>query len=342
MIRTETSGHRILVVDDNRTITLLLQQMLAAEGHHVSIARDGREALQQVADLPPDLIFLDLDLPRVDGYEVCSRLKHSLATRLIPIVIITGQSSFDTKLRAWELGADDFLTKPFHCVEVMARCRSLLRVKRLVDELDSAEAVVFAFARAVEAKSSYTQGHADRVTDYALALAAQVGLASSDVQVLRQGSALHDIGKISIPDAVLNKPGPLTEQEYEIVKQHPVQGVRILEPLRSIRETMPLIRWHHERLDGGGYPDGLTGDQIPLLVRILTVVDVYDALASERPYRAAYPHSECLEILRSNAAGGGLDSELVEYFCAALAARPDAKRCANHAFPGPALVSAVS
>jgi putative two-component system response regulator len=320
---TDGASHRILVVDDNRTITLLLKQMLEAEGHEVLIARDGRQALDLVAEGPPDLIFLDLNLPEVDGYEVCSRLKHNPATRLIPIVIITGQSSFDTKLRAWELGADDFLTKPFHCVEVMARCRSLLRVKRLVDELDSAEAVVFAFARAVEAKSSYTQGHADRVTNYALGLAAQVGLANSDVEVLRQGSVLHDIGKISIPDAVLNKPGPLTEEEYDIVKQHPMQGVRILEPLRSIRETLPLIRWHHERLDGGGYPDGISGDAIPFLVRILSVADIYDALASARPYRTAYSHEECLAMLRSNAAGGGLDAELVEYFCESMASRAD-------------------
>jgi putative two-component system response regulator len=323
MITAELAGHRILVVDDNRTITLLLKQMLDAEGHQVRIARDGREALELVAQSPPDLIFLDLDIPHVDGYEVCSRLKHNPATRLIPIVIITGQVSFDTKLRAWELGADDFLTKPFHCVEVMARCRSLLRVKRLVDELDSAEAVVFAFARAVEAKSSYTRGHADRVTNYALALAAQVGLANSDVEILRQGSVLHDIGKISIPDAVLNKPGPLTEEEYDIVKQHPIQGVRIIEPLRSTRDTLPLIRWHHERLDGGGYPDGISGDAIPFLVRILSVADIYDALASERPYRAAYTHEECLDILRANAAGGGLDVELVEYFCEALASCAD-------------------
>jgi putative two-component system response regulator len=322
MTTNEPAGHEILVVDDNPTITALLQQMLAAEGHRVRIAGDGKEALEEVAEHRPDLIFLDLELPHMNGYDVCSRLKHDPATRLIPIVMITGQSSFETKLRAWELGADDFLPKPFHCVEVIARCRSLLRVKRLVDELDSAEAVVFAFARAVEAKSSYTQGHADRVTNYALALAACVGLADSDVEVLRQGSALHDIGKISLPDIVLNKPGPLTAEEYEIVKHHPVQGVRILEPLRSIRDTLPLVRWHHERRDGRGYPDGLSGDAIPLLVRILAVADVYDALASARPYRASYPHARCLEMLRANAAGGGLDAELVEYFCETISNVP--------------------
>jgi putative two-component system response regulator len=311
----ETTTVDVLVVDDEPAVGALLEQLLTAEGYHVRRAADGQAALAAVGRRAPDLILLDLDMPRLDGFEVCRRVKRDPATRLIPVLILTGQASSAARLRGWELGADDFLTKPFQIVEIVARCRSLLRAKRLHDELDSAQAVVFAFARAVEAKCPYTLGHAERVTSYALALAAHLGLSGPERELLRWGSLLHDVGKISIPDAVLNKPGALTAAEYALVKRHPLEGVRIVEPLRSIRDTVPLIRWHHERLDGLGYPDGLRGDAIPPLVRILSVADVYDALASARPYRPALPHAKCLEVLRADAAAGGLDAALVPIFC---------------------------
>jgi putative two-component system response regulator len=314
------NGNRILVVDDNRSTVRLLQQVLGAEGHNVTVAGDGLEALSRIALNPPDLILLDLDLPELNGYEVCRRLKQSPDTRWIPIIILTGQSASEFKLQCWDLGADDFLTKPFQTVEVVARCRSLLRVKRLVDELDSAEAVVFAFARAVEAKSPFTHGHSERVRRYAQLLAAHVGLIDEEYTLLGKGALLHDIGKISIPDAILNKPGPLTPAEFHIVKQHTVQGAHIVEPLRSIRGVIPMIRSHHERRDGRGYPDGLTGDAIPLAVRILSVADVYDSLASIRPYRPALPLEQCLEMLHRDAAEGGLDPELVAEFCSLIPA----------------------
>jgi putative two-component system response regulator len=304
---------QILVVDDNPGVGLLLREMLAAEGYDVVVAGDGLEALVCVGRRCPDLIFLDLELPHLDGFEVCRRLKCDPATRLVPIIIITAQTA--SRLTAWELGADDFLSKPFHHVEVIARTRSLLRIKRLIDERDSAEAVVFALARTIEAKSPFTHGHSERVRDYALQLAARIGVAEHDWEVLRKGALLHDIGKIRIPDLVLNKPGPLTADEYEVIKEHPRQGAHIVAPLRSLQETIPLIRWHHERLDGRGYPDGLAGRDIPLLVRILSVADVYDALASVRPYRPPLPPADCLRMLQENAAAGGLDPELVDLFC---------------------------
>jgi putative two-component system response regulator len=315
MAAPNLSPQTILVVEDNQKNALLLQQVLTAEGHRVELARNGLEALDQVATLAPDLILLDLDMPYVDGFEVCRQVKSDPATQLIPIVIVTAQNSPDARMRAWELGADDFLTKPFQCIEVVARCRSLLRVKRLVDERDSAEAVVFAFARAVEAKSPYTQGHAERVAAYALTLAAEIGTSEEDLETLRKGATLHDIGKISVPDAILDKAGPLTREEFEKVKLHTMCGAKIVQSLRSIRSAVPMIRWHHERLDGGGYPDGLRDDDIPPLVRMLSVADVYDSLSSARPYRGPIPHQESLQILRENAAGGGLDPNLVESFC---------------------------
>ena len=314
MTAVPLTGQRILIVDDNPFVSSLLQRGLVAEGCEVAVAPDGQTALNAVASSPPDLILLDVDLPHVSGDEICRRLKADPATRLIPIVMITAAGGARNKIAAWEYGADEFLPKPFHLLEVVARCRSLLRIKRLAEERDSAEAVVFALARAVEAKSPFTHGHSERVTRCSLALADAVGITGEQRELLRKGSLLHDIGKISIPDAILNKPGPLTVEEYDVVKQHPEQGAHIVEPLASVREAIPLIRWHHERLDGLGYPDGLRGEQIPLLVRILAVSDVYDSLASDRPYRAPMSHPECLEMLRESAKGGGLDPNLVTLF----------------------------
>ena len=309
------TGHRILVADDSAAIALLFQQVLTAQGYEVCVVSDGEEALDQIAANPPDLILLDLNMPRRDGYEVCRCVKHNPATRLIPIIIVTAEDALDVKLRAWDLGADDFLSKPLQNVELIARCQSLLRVKRLIDDLDTAEAVVFALAQMVEAKSSFTYKHADRVKDYALALAAEVGVESDQCEILYKGALLHDIGKIGIKDDILDKPGPLTPAEFDKVKEHPDKGMRVVEPLRTLRDVLPLIRWHHERLDGRGYPDGRAGRAIPLLVRILSVADVFDALHSKRPYRDALPIPTCLEMLRDNAAGGGLDSDLVDDFC---------------------------
>jgi putative two-component system response regulator len=326
-------GQCVLIVDDNLSVASLLRHALLAEGCRVDVAGDGLEALDRIAACPPDLILLDLELPSLSGDEICRRIKNDPATNLIPVVMLTGQADFESKLDAWEYGADDFLTKPLRVMEVTSRCRSLLRIKRLVEERDSAEAVVFALARTVEAKSPYTAGHSERVTRYALGLADAVQLSRAEREVLRKGALLHDIGKISVPDAILDKPGKLTTAEFEVVKGHAAQGAHIVEPLHALRETVPLIRWHHERLDGKGYPDGLRGEQISLLVRILSVADVYDALSSERPYRQSIPHERCLEMLRENAQGGGLDGELVSLFCSVVTPVSTPFVGANHALP---------
>jgi putative two-component system response regulator len=313
---------RILVVDDNPSVSGLLRRVLETEGYLVEVAEDGRSALARVSIQPPDLILLDLDLPLLAGDEICRRLKQDPTTRLIPIVIVTGQGACHNRLEAWENGADEFLSKPFHLAEVTARCRSLLRIKRLVEERDSAEAVVFALARAVEAKSPYTHGHSERVTRYALALTRALNLPDGQKELLRKGGRLHDIGKICVPDAVLNKPGALTPEEFEVIKQHPDQGAHIVGPLLTLRDAVPLIRWHHERMDGKGYPDGLHGNEIPLLVRVLSVADVFDSLSSDRPYRRAMPLDACFQLLRNDAASGGLDPDLVASFCDLIVASP--------------------
>src|SRR5258708_9413192 len=314
----EAIHHRILVVEDHPTNAAMLEGLLSGQGYRVSRAADGLQALASLADDPPDLIFLDLDLPRMNGFDVCRWVKQNPETRLIPIIIVTGQDPFEARLRAWDLGADEVISKPIQCMELLARCRSLLRLKRLTDELETAEAVMVAFAQMVEAKSPFTNQHSLRVAEKSLLLADQMGLCEQDRELLRKGALLHDIGKISVPDDILNKPGKLTTEEYNRIKDHSVEGYEIAKKLRSMKDILPLIRSHHERMDGQGYPDGLTGDRIPLLVRILAVADVYDSLASMRPYRAAIPEDACMTILKSNAAGGGLDPVLVNQFVTAF------------------------
>jgi putative two-component system response regulator len=318
----ESRPRHILVVDDDQAIRQLHSDFLNDAGYEVTVAVDGREALARVEDRLPDLVLLDLDMPRVSGYEVCRRLKADPQTRFIPVVILTGEMAEQARLQAWELGADAFLTKPFRTAEVLTRCRALLRVKDLVDELDGAQNVLFALTRAMDAKSSFTQGHTERVVSYALALGKCMGLSPSELDALRLGAALHDIGKIGIPDSILDKPGRLTDEEMEIIKRHPVAGVRIVEPLHSVRNAIPLIHWHHERLDGGGYPDGISGDAIPMHVRVLSVVDVYDAMSTARPYRPPLSYDDCVAAMRKDADGGGLDHEVIRCFCETLVFTP--------------------
>lgn len=304
----------ILIVDDDVQTAEFLQRVLRNVGFTVSTAPDGDEALSRVAEESPDLILLDLDMPRMGGLEVCRRLKQSSLTRLIPVLILTGNDPVVARTQAWECGADAFIGKPFSPPEVIARCRSLLRHKELVEQLDASESVVVAMARALEGRSPYTHGHSERVTEYALRLGDRVGLGEAELDNLRRGGLLHDLGKICLPDALLNKPGRLTDAEFAEVKRHPAEGARILEPLNSLRGVIPLIRWHHERLNGRGYPDGLAGDDIPVAVRILSIADVYDALSSERPYRAALSHAKCRDVLDQEAATGGLDPDLLRAF----------------------------
>jgi len=306
---------RILIADDNPFYLCALGGTLKEWGYEVITARDGKgawEALQE--ENSPKLAILDWMMPNLDGLEVCRRVRTLQRPEPTYVIILTSKDSKGNIVTALESGADDYVTKPFDRDELRAR----VRVGARIVGLQTSQTAMFVFARAVEAKSPFTQGHADRVTEYALRLAAAVGLPRDELEVLRRGALLHDIGKISIPDAILNKPGPLTTEEMDVIKGHPAHGVKIIEPLESLHDVIPLIRWHHERLDGSGYPDGLAGDAIPLSVRILSVADVYDALASERPYRSAIPHDKCVAILRSDAAGGALDPTLVETFCGTI------------------------
>ncbi len=303
----------ILVVDDLPDNIALIRAHLTMNGYRVIEAQNGQEALQQVAAHHPDLILLDVMMPVLDGYEVCQRLKSDAATILTPIVIVSALSDQEDRIRGIEAGADDFLTKPFDRTELLARVRSLLRVKRYTDELDHAETVIGSLALGVEAKDPYTEGHCARLANYSVLVGERLGLDhNGPIRALRQGGVLHDVGKIGIPDAILNKPARLTEEEMRIVREHPLIGERICSPLKSLRGVLPIIRHHHERFDGSGYPDRLKGEEIPLIARVMSVVDVYDALRTQRPYKPAMPAEKALEVLWEETKKGWWDGQVVE------------------------------
>src|SRR5688572_11588847 len=278
---------RVLVADDTESIRALFQKLLTNEGHHVVSVEDGMAALDAVRRHRPDVVLLDVGMPGVDGIEVCRQLKSDPLTRLTPVVLVTGLSDLADRIRGIEAGADDFLTKPVHPHELRARVASLSRMKQLTDALDSAESAFMALALTIEARDPTTKGHCERLAKWAVHLGQVLGLPSEDLEALHRGGYLHDVGKIGVPDAVLLKPGPLTAEEFEQMKRHTEIGDGLCAPLQSLRDVRPIVLSHHEKLDGSGYPQGLKGDQVPVLAQIVGVVDVYDALTSRRPYRDA-------------------------------------------------------
>jgi putative two-component system response regulator len=306
-------GHHetILVADDNEANRELLTALLSAEDYRVVCAADGRRALERVASDSVDLALLDVVMPRPTGFEVCQAIKSKPETRLIPVVLLTSLNSDADRIHGIMCGADDFLNKPVNKHELLARVHSLLRLKHFTDELDNAEAVLFSLALSIEAKDPYTEGHCDRLSKYSVALGEKLGLSEELRVALRRGGLVHDIGKLAVPESILLKPGALTPEERKIMEKHTIDGERICTPLRSFRHVLPIIRHHHEKWDGSGYPDGLKGEKIPLTARILQVTDIYDALTTDRPYRKALPLEEALAIMREEVKRGWWDASLM-------------------------------
>lgn len=289
----------ILIAEDDPTVRTLLERLLRREGFDVVTAPDGESALRLFKDAQPDLVLLDVMMPDPDGFEVCRHLKSDPDTMLTPVVLLTGLGAVRDRVRGIEAGTDEFLSKPFERVELLARVRSLLRVKSYTDELERAESVVLTLARSIEGRDPYTEGHCERLANYGSLLGERIGLSQAEITALRRGGIVHDIGKVVVPDAILNKTSGLTPEEKTVMQQHPVVGEHICKELKSFKLVLPIIRHHHEKLNGSGYPDGLKGEEVPMTARVLQIVDVYDALTTERPYKPALSTEETLETMQT-------------------------------------------
>jgi len=304
---------RILVCDDDPSVRAVLSRLLIHHGFRVRTVESGAQAIDEIARSTPDLVLLDVGMPGMDGIEVTRRLRATRGLDLLPIVLVTGLSDSASRIRGLEAGADEFTSKPIESEVLVARIRSLLRVKHVTDQLERTENVIFALAHTVEARDAYTDRHLWRLAEYSRAMADALGCTPSESRYAWYGGLLHDIGKIAIDPVVLRKPGALTREEFEEVKRHPDVGATIVSSMRFAPIVAPIVRSHHERWDGNGYPQGLSGENIPLAARIVAVADAFDAMTTDRPYRHAMDHDEAERRLR---AGGGeqWDRTIVDVF----------------------------
>jgi putative two-component system response regulator len=293
----EAPAARILIIDDDAQVRLLLRRLLEPAGYLVEEFATGEPGLERIRDDSPDLVLLDLHLPDRSGHEVLEEIRGDPATRLLPVVMLTGYATAAEKVRAQNEGVTDFLSKPFSPEELLPRVRALVMLKQFADEHEHAERVILTLAKTIDARDPYTAGHSGRVAEYADRIASAMGLDAVLRNDMRRAALFHDLGKIVVPDSVLRKPGPLTAEERAIIEEHPVVGHDLLSPMKTMRKTLPIVYHHHERLDGSGYPDGISGDAIPVTVRIVTVADIFDALTSTRAYREALRTETALEIL---------------------------------------------
>jgi putative two-component system response regulator len=307
----------VLVVEDELAQRLLMTRMLEHQGYRVEAVAEGEAGLRAVIEHSPDLVLLDLNLPGIDGYEICRQLRADPLTATLPVIVITAHTALDDMVAALDAGADDFLAKPFQQAELLARMRSAFRLRRAMTSLERATQIVAALANAVEAKDMGLVHHCRWLAHHAARVAVSVGLRGDDLEAVAYGALLHDVGKIGVPEALLRKPGPLTEEEWGVMRRHPEIGERICQPLRTSPAFTPIIRHHHERFDGGGYPDRLRAGAIPLGARIVAIVDAYEAMAHGRPYQSAQPHAAAADELMA-LRGRQFDPDLVPIFLTEL------------------------
>jgi putative two-component system response regulator len=305
---------KVLVVDDHPASRMAAAALLAMENYQVIEADSGYSAIALIAQRQPDLILLDVMMPGMDGFEVCKKIKQDEQTRLIPIIFITALNDKRSRIRGIEVGADDFLTKPFDRLELSARVKSLVRQKRLNEDLDHAEKVLFSIATTIESRDPNTGDHCERLVNLGKAFGEYLHLSRNQIRDLMWGGYLHDIGKVGIPDSVLLKQGGLTNGEWQIMQQHVKIGEKICQPLRTMRGVIPIIRHHHERWDGSGYPDHLKGDEIPYLAQIFQIIDIYDALTSERTYKPAFTPDKAIRMMLEETNKGWRNPKLMEQF----------------------------
>jgi putative two-component system response regulator len=303
----------VLVAEDDASNRALLSRLLERAGYRSIAVGDGRDAIKAAVDEAPNLVLLDVGLPGLNGLDVCRRLRADPRTVALPIILVTGQTASRDVVAGLDAGADDFVRKPYDEAELMARIRSVMRLARVTAEMVGAHGVIAALANAVEAKDSSTELHCQRLAGLAHQLGMSAGLEPASLKGLVFGALLHDIGKIGVSDAILNKPGPLSREEWAEMRLHPLIGERICEPLATASQFSSIVRHHHERWDGAGYPDGLRGERIPMGARIVGLVDAFDAIIHERPYRSARSVDEAVEELKREA-GAQFDPDLVRLF----------------------------
>jgi putative two-component system response regulator len=319
----ENPKQRVLVVDDVVENCVLIADYLETLGCDITTANSGPDALAVMADSPADIVLLDVEMPGMNGLEVCRQIKASPATAMVPVVIVTAYSAVEDRVAALEAGADDFLAKPVEQTELLARVRSLLRVKTLYDSLVQTEQVVFALARAVEAKDNFTEAHSERVAHLSRRLAVAAGLDADTVEATYFAARVHDIGKIGVSDAILNKREALDPHEVEVMRTVPVLGAEICKPLRSSHGIAEIIRHQKERVDGTGYPDGLSGDRISSPAKILAICDAYDSMVSgERAERPQMADERARAVLLRQA-GRAFDEKLVWLLFNKVLAQPE-------------------
>jgi putative two-component system response regulator len=309
---------RILVVDDNAQVRGILRQLLTPAGYEVVECEMGCEALAQVQCRPPDLVLLDLELPDISGHEVLKAIRANPDTRLLPVVVLTGVATTDARNRAYAEGVTDFLAKPFSTNELLARTRALVKLKQFADEHEHTEHVILTLAKLIDARDTHTAGHSGRVAELSDRIGAKIGFDAAERAEMRRGALFHDVGKIVTPDAILHKTGSLTAEEMWIVQQHPPVGEDLLAGMHTMKAILPIVRHHHEKLDGSGYPDGIAGASISMAVRIVTVADVFDAMTSSRAYRDALSISTAFENLSRGVQRNWWDGRVVKALLASF------------------------
>lgn len=304
----------ILIVDDIPSHLELMEALLGREFFDFLTASNGTEALQVIEESSPDLAIIDVMMPGMDGYELCKRLKTMAGSKFFPVIMVTALNELEDKIKGLEAGADDFFSRPFHSVELLTKVRSLLRLRELQKELDHSEDIIITLAIAIEAKDPYTKGHSERVAKFSSSFARFIGLSENEQNLINKAGVIHDIGKIGIREGILQKSGSLSEDDLQLIRQHPVIGENICKPLSSLQAVLPAIRHHHERWDGRGYPDRLKGNEIPFMARILGIADGFDAIVSERPYRKGTTTEMALRKIEVEGVEGQWDPELLQKF----------------------------
>jgi putative two-component system response regulator len=318
ILRAPADPSTIMIVEDDPAIRHVLSELLTALGHGVVTAESAEKAVGLLDVISPDLVITDVHMGAMSGIELCARIKSDPRYELTPVVVLTAIADIDARVAGLAAGADDFFPKPVDFNELRARLGALLRVKGLLDQLERAEGVITTLALTIEARDPYTAGHCDRLARYAVAVGEALKVDAGMMKALRLGGYLHDLGKIAVPDGILLKPGPLDAAELARVRLHPGAGADLVLGLKSLDDVRPIMRHHHERWNGTGYPDGLSGEGIPLGARIVAVVDVYDALHTERPYKRALSHGGAVSILERETEAGYWDPQVVTAFLGVL------------------------